>query len=181
MIELSKQGGGLDTILRIKEKIIEHKSFEESEFLGKKEEDETQLRNRLENFISNQDSEENEEAREALQQKAEKEEKAARDQVFMQKNSALIESFRKVRENSKVEDPIRSTVFREVVCEFDEDVPIEETLKTVTFQIYEEICNLSVDSVARKEWMQRKRTYPVKQPQKVVIEPPAEVIPEGNS
>ena len=162
----------------MKEKIIEHKSFEESELLGKREEDGDNIRNRLESFMEKNDSlgRSAEENNEGKGQK-EKEEKLLKDQSFINQNLRVVNEFKAARNQSQSNEIIRNMTFKEVVCEFDEEVPIEETLRNTTQQIYEEICNHSQEVKQYKEWGQKKRTLPIKQPTKVnqpVLNPLAE-------
>ncbi len=130
--------------MRIKEKIIEHKSFEESELLGKNDDDE-QLRNRLEDFIENQDSEDktHTEDKKALEQKK-KEEKALKDNLYIETYHKIANAFIAARLESQFDEVIRNTTIKEVVCEFDDETPLEETLKNVTVQIFEDICKLKI-------------------------------------
>ena len=145
--------------------------------LGKKEEGE-QLRDRLENFIEGQNSEDktqNEEIKDD-QARANLEEKQAKDKAFIDQNKKVAEYFKEARRESNFEESIRNTMIKEVTCEIDEEYPFEEVLKNATFQIFEEICNFSQDVVTYREWLQKRKTFPMKHPQKPVLEVPSEPI-----
>lgn len=95
-----------------------------------------------------------------------KEEKLLKDQEYIDRGVYVLNEFKAVRQESGFNEVIRNMTVKEVVCEFDDETPIEETLRNATQQIYEEICNYSQEVKLFKEWIQKKKPLPIKQPAK---------------
>jgi len=151
--------------VRLKEKVIHHKTLEEIEGDDKKDDYEEDLKNRLDEAVETIDDEEKK-----LEENAQKEEIRRRNQEFIQKNLQIVDGFKYARLLSSKKGNIRNSTVREVVCVFDDDFEMEELLNTIKRQVYEEICFYSLDFVAYQEWIKDKKTVPLVEKEVPVVE-----------
>ena len=150
---------------RVKEKVIFHKSFEESDLLDRKENFEEDLKTRLDDFVDTQE----EKKKRALEEKAKKE---SENQEFIKQSEEVLSVFKKVRQRSQKKEYIRNMTIKEIVCTFDSEVEVEEINTTIKRQIYEEICNFSLEIVGFQEWIKDKKAHPLLDIKEVRIEEP---------
>ncbi len=154
--------------MRIKEKVILHKSFEESELLERKENFEEDLKSRLDDFVDAQE-EKKKKKKQDLEERAKRENE---NQAYIHSNEEILQAFKRVREKSSKRDYIRNLTIKEIICVFDSEIENEEITNSIKKQIYEEICNFSLEIVGFQEWIKDKRTAPLVEYKEVRIEEP---------
>jgi hypothetical protein len=152
-------------LLIVKEKVIVHKSFEESDLLDKKDNFEEDLKSRLEEYVDAQE----EKKKHALEEKAKKDHE---NQEFIRQNEEIIQAFKRVRQRSQKREYIRNMTIKETTCTFDNEIEPEEINTTIKKQIYEEICTFSLEIVAFQEWIKDKKATPLLETKEVKIEEP---------
>jgi hypothetical protein len=158
-------------LLRVKEKVIVHKSFEESSLLEKKENFEEDLKSRLEEFVDIQEEKEKKK-RQAEEEKAQKD---SENIEFIKSQEEILQAFKRARKKSNKKEYIRNLTIKEVICVFDNEIENEEIESTIKKQIYEEICNFSLEIVAFQEWIKDKKAVPLQEVKEVRIEEPENI------